>query len=164
LEPDSQGDGFLHTNEVFNLNLNADLVVLSACETGLGKLRNGEGMIGISRGFLFAGVPSLVASLWQVDDESTAIIMKGFYEYLKKGLNKSQALRHAKLDYIAASPNQGKDPYYWAPFILSGNLDPMNSWEQSSRVRVHVVVVTLLALLLVTIIVKRLDTLRRQSL
>ncbi|OPX35404.1 hypothetical protein B1H10_01295, partial [candidate division KSB1 bacterium 4484_188] len=102
LAPDkrSKEDGFLHTYEVFDLPLNADLVVLSACNTALGKLNKGEGLIGVTRGFQYAGVPSAVISLWEVDDQSTNQIMKYFYRNLKKGFNKSRALRLAKVTYL----------------------------------------------------------------
>ncbi|MFQ6113778.1 MAG: CHAT domain-containing protein [bacterium] len=119
-------DGFLQTYEIFNMNLNADLVVLSACNTGLGKLRKGEGLIGVSRAFLYAGVPSLVVSLWSVDDESTSTVMKSFYGYLNAGLNKKQALQLAKIDYLKSSQSYKKDPFYWAPFILIGDWTPIN--------------------------------------
>ncbi len=117
----SKEDGYLQTYEVFNMKLNADLVVLSACNTGLGTIRKGEGVIGITRAFLYAGVPSLLASLWNVDDQSTAIIMKSFYQYLQSGSNKRQALRLAKLDYFRSAKGAKKDPFYWAPFILIGD-------------------------------------------
>lgn len=122
----SKEDGYLQTYEVFNMNLNADLVVLSACNTGLGKIRKGEGVIGISRAFLYAGVPSLLASLWSVDDQSTATIMKSFYNYIQEGSTKRQALRLAKLDYLKSATGVKKDPFYWAPFILIGDWNPVD--------------------------------------
>lgn len=118
-------DGFLHTYEIFNMRLNAELAVLSACNTGLGKLSKGEGLIGISRAFLYAGVRSLALSLWSVDDEATSEVMTGFYSLLKQGKNKKQALRGAKLDYLARYKDDRRDPYYWAPFILVGNWEPI---------------------------------------
>lgn len=119
-------DGYLQTYEVFNLRLNADLVVLSACNTGLGKLRKGEGLIGVSRAFLYAGVPSLVVSLWSVDDKATSILMEHFYRYLRAGLNKKQALRQAKIDYLQAAGAEASDPFFWAPFVLIGDWSPMS--------------------------------------
>ncbi|MDZ7261131.1 MAG: CHAT domain-containing protein, partial [candidate division KSB1 bacterium] len=114
-------DGYLQTYEVYNnLWLNADMVVLSGCNTGLGKLSRGEGLIGMTRAFLYAGVPSLVVSLWPVDDESTALLMKNFYQYLKTGLNKMQALQKAKLDLIKSN-DWKQDPFYWGPFVLIGD-------------------------------------------
>jgi len=85
---DSTGDedGFLQTQEIFNLRLNVDPVVLSACQTGLGKLTEGEGMVGLSRAFMYAGAPSLVASLWSVNDMSTALLMNRFYTCLNQSM------------------------------------------------------------------------------
>jgi len=119
------GDDVLQTYEIFDAELNAELAVLSACNTGLGKLEKGEGLIGISRAFLYAGVPSLVVSLWSVDDEATARIMELFYEQLRSGASKKQALRKAKLDYLSDARGDKKDPFYWAPFILSGDWRPL---------------------------------------
>jgi CHAT domain-containing protein len=115
----------LQTYEIFDAALNAELAVLSACDTGLGKLAKGEGLIGISRAFLYAGVPSLVVSLWSVDDEATARIMERFYELLRSGVSRKQALRQAKLDYLSEAEGPRKDPFYWAPFILSGDWRPL---------------------------------------
>ena len=115
----------LQTYEIFDAELNAELAVLSACNTGLGKLEKGEGLIGISRAFLYAGVPSLVVSLWSVDDDATARIMELFYEQLRSGASKKQALRKAKLDYMSDARGDEKDPFYWAPFILSGDWRPL---------------------------------------
>jgi len=113
-------DGFLQTYEVCNMRLNADMVVLSGCNSGLGKLSRGEGLIGLTRAFLYAGVPSIIVSLWSVDDESTAQLMKKFYKYLIAGLNKNQALQKAKIDLIK-SKDKKSDPFYWAPFVLIGD-------------------------------------------
>ena len=118
-------DGFLYTYEVFGLRLNADLVTLSACNTALGKMSKGEGLIGISRAFLYSGVPSMILSLWSVDDEATNLIMENFYRYLQSGLRKDKALRQAKLDYLKTSDNARRDPFFWAPFILVGDAEPI---------------------------------------
>ena len=117
----SKEDGFLHTYEVFNLRLNADLVTLSACETGLGKLSRGEGVIGLTRAFIYAGAPSVIVSLWSVD-QSTAILMKEFYRNLKSGDTKAEALRQAKIKLLGTRV-QGMSfahPFLWAPFVLVG--------------------------------------------
>jgi CHAT domain-containing protein/Tfp pilus assembly protein PilF len=115
---DSAEDGLLQVREIFNLQLRADLVVLSACQSGLGKEVSGEGLIGMTRAFLYAGASSVVVSLWQVDDVSTADLMVGFYSHLKAGLDRSEALRHAKLELIDRS--RYSHPYFWAPFVLVG--------------------------------------------
>jgi len=115
----SKEDGILHLSEIYNLNLNADLVVLSACETGLGQVAKGEGIIGLTRGFLYAGASNLLVSLWQVSDATTADLMVDFYDKMLGGMNKPEALREAKLQMIRRHPEYAK-PYYWAPFILVG--------------------------------------------
>ena len=98
-ETDSE-DGLLQLSDIVELKLNADLVVLSACETGLGRLRDGEGIVGLTRAFLYAGASSAAVSLWKVEDQSTSLLMERFYQNLKRGLNKAEALRQAKLDIM----------------------------------------------------------------
>jgi CHAT domain-containing protein len=120
---DRQGndqDGFLPTNEVFDLNLPADLVVLSGCRTGLGKEIKGEGMLGLTRGFMYAGAARVAVSLWDVDDRSTAELMKQFYGGMlgKKGLSPSAALREAQIAMWKSAA--WRAPYYWASFVLQG--------------------------------------------
>lgn len=119
-DPDGTDDGFLHAYEISRMGLGCELVVLSACETALGPLASGEGLLGLSRSFFLAGSPSVIASLWSVD-ESTALIMQEFYRHLEKG--KGKALRLAKLEAM----NIEKDgvslahPFFWAPFVLFGD-------------------------------------------
>jgi CHAT domain-containing protein len=120
---DRQGqpqDGFMRLHEIYNLKLSADLVVLSACQTGLGKDIRGEGLVGLTRGFMYAGAPRVVASLWKVDDRATAELMKQFYSAMlgKDALRPAAALRAAQ---IQMSKTKGfEDPYYWAAFTLQG--------------------------------------------
>lgn len=112
-------DGFLRLHDVYNLRLGADLVVLSGCQTGLGKDLKGEGLIGLTRGFMYAGAPSVVASLWQVDDESTAELMTRFYRgMLREGRRPAEALRRAQLEMAAS--RRWSAPFYWAGFVLQG--------------------------------------------
>src|SRR5207237_1381314 len=112
-------DGMLRLHEIFNLSLNAELVVLSACETALGKDIKGEGLIGLTRGFMYAGAPRVVASLWNVDDRATAELMKHFYEgMLKHQLRPAAALREAQL--ALQRDKRWSSPYYWAGFVLQG--------------------------------------------
>jgi CHAT domain-containing protein len=119
-EPNSREDGVLQMSEVMRLKVNADLVTLSACRTGLGKLLNGEGMIGLTRAFLYAGASSVVVSLWNVNDTATADLMRGFYRNLQRGLAKDQALRQAKRELINGQKRAWRHPYFWAPFVLIG--------------------------------------------
>lgn len=113
-------DGFLSLNDIYNLEVSSDLVVLSACQTALGKEVRGEGLIGLSRGFLFAGSKSIVASLWKVDDSATAEFMKLFYRnLLEKKLPATSALQQAKLE-MKKIPRY-KSPFYWSAFTLLGD-------------------------------------------
>jgi CHAT domain-containing protein/uncharacterized protein HemY len=116
----SKEDGFLQATEIFNLNLNADLVVLSACQTGLGKLIRGEGMVGLTRAFMYAGTPTVLVSLWSVSDVSTATLMGEFYKNLvKEKLSKTDALRKAQLFMLR--DEKFAHPFYWAPFVIFGD-------------------------------------------
>ena len=114
----SSEDGILYSGEIYNLKLNADLVVLSACETGLGTIVKGEGILGLTRGFMYAGAQHLLVSLWQVADKSTSDVMIEFYRNVLKGQEYSSALRNAKLTMI----KRGKysHPVEWSPFVLTG--------------------------------------------
>jgi CHAT domain-containing protein/Tfp pilus assembly protein PilF len=113
-------NGFLRLHEIYNLNLNADLVVLSACQTALGREIRGEGLVGLTRGFMYAGSPRVIASLWPVDDRATAELMKGFYRrFLREGLTPAASLRAAQLDMMKAP--RWRSPYYWAGFVLQGD-------------------------------------------
>jgi CHAT domain-containing protein/Tfp pilus assembly protein PilF len=115
-DDDPTEDGFLQMREILNLKLNADLVVLSACRTGLGKLVRGEGIIGLTRAWMYAGTPSVMVSLWAVNDASTAKLMEMFYKYLKKGMDKTNALRKAKLRLLKKTGAVRG----WAGFVLMG--------------------------------------------
>lgn len=149
LAKDKDEDGRLEVNEIFNLNLkNTSLVTLSACETAIGKLTNGDELVGLTRGFIYAGTPSIVASLWNVYDQSTSELMNLFYKNLKSH-PKSESLRMAQLEMIRGKTGKGivrgvggitsskvskpekepesvttvdgSHPYFWAPFILIGD-------------------------------------------
>lgn len=113
-------DGLLRLPDIFNMRLNADLVVLSACQTALGKEIKGEGLVGLTRGFMYAGAPRVVASLWQVSDLATAELMKKFYTgLLRRRLSPAAALRAAQLE-MARDPRWSA-PYFWAGFVLQGD-------------------------------------------
>jgi CHAT domain-containing protein/Tfp pilus assembly protein PilF len=112
-------DGFLRLNDIYSLHLNADLVVLSACRTALGKEIRGEGLVGLTRGFMYAGAARVVASLWSVEDRATAELMGSFYRaMLRRKLSPAAALRQAQIE-MAAQPGR-KSPYYWAGFSIQG--------------------------------------------
>jgi CHAT domain-containing protein len=119
---DRQGrrqDGFLQLYEIYNLKLSADLVVLSACQTAMGKDIKGEGIVSLTRGFMHAGAPRVVASLWNVDDSATADLMVRFYrEMIVNKLRPAAALRSAQLEL--SKEKRYQSPYYWAGFVLQG--------------------------------------------
>ena len=115
-------DGILRVNEIFNLELNADLVTLSACQTGLGKLVRGEGVIGLTRAFLYAGARRVTVSLWEVNDMATADFMGIFYRKMQGGMSAVLALRQAKLAMLRSEVVAYRHPYFWAPFVVVGSL------------------------------------------
>jgi CHAT domain-containing protein len=115
LAGDAENDGLLTVGELYSMSIDADLVTLSACETGLGKIGNGDDVIGLTRGFLYAGSRSIVASLWSVDDKATALLMRSFYKSLSHA-PKHDALRQAQLEARQRYPH----PFYWAAFQLTG--------------------------------------------
>lgn len=108
--------------EISHMHIPVDLVVLSACETGLGALENGEGIISLGRNFMESGAASGIFSLWNVNDKSTAIIMNEFYKRIKSGQRKDQALREAKLEYLRSASVRASHPYFWSAFIPVGNM------------------------------------------
>ena len=112
--------------DISTLNLPAELAVLSACNTGSGKLIKGEGLMSLSKGFINAGCPSTLMSLWSVDDCTTSDVMLRFYEKLKKGLAKDEALKQAKIDYLNAADSPHQHPYYWAAFVQMGNFQAID--------------------------------------
>jgi CHAT domain-containing protein len=118
LAKDADNDGVLTVGELYSMNLEADLVTLSACETGLGKISNGDDVVGLTRGFLYAGSRSIVASLWSVDDKATATLMQAFYANLAS-MNKREALRQAQIKAREAFPH----PFFWAAFQLTGRAE-----------------------------------------
>ena len=118
-DPDSSEDGLLQAREIFDLRLNADLVVLSACRSAAGRLVRGEGLVGLSRSFLFAGASAVLVSLWPVDDEATGHLMGRFHFHLRRGRTAAAALRLAKADMAASSGFS--HPYYWSGFVVSGS-------------------------------------------
>ena len=119
LSPDepSREDGFLQVREITHLRLAAELVVLSACETGRGRVEQGEGILGLARGFFLSGARSVVSTLWKIGDRATARFMRHFYFFLSQGEDKAQALRSAKLRLL---DSEYSHPFYWAPFELHG--------------------------------------------
>ena len=121
-------DGRLYAHELYSLPLNADLAVLSACNTGAGELKRGEGIMSIARAFKYAGCPNVVMSLWPADDKSSKDLIVRFFSNVKKEKGKSEALELGRRAYIndKAVPDEKKHPFYWSSFVLIGDDTPLN--------------------------------------
>jgi CHAT domain-containing protein len=128
--PDTLNDGLLNTNEIFGLKLKANMVVLSACSTGDGGYSKGEGVVSLARGFVYAGCPSLLMTLWEVEDKSGVLLMKSFYRNLLKGQSKANALRNAKIEFLRGAKAENSHPFFWSSYVIMGNADPLyyNIW------------------------------------
>ncbi|MCB0851666.1 MAG: CHAT domain-containing protein, partial [Bacteroidetes bacterium] len=130
----------LYLADLYNLDLNADMVVLSACETGLGKLTQAEGIISLARGFAFAGASSIVTTLWSVNDKTSADLMTLFYENLNQGMPRDQAMQKAKMAFI----DENEAPFYWAGYIVIGDPGPI---RQPTNWWIYVLVVGIIAII-----------------
>ncbi len=127
-ENNDTNSNLLYVKDLYNYQIDADMVTLSACQTGFGKLQKGEGMLSLARGFNYAGVPSIVTTLWKISDQSTSEIMKSFYKNLSDGLSKKEALRQAKLSYLDANDDVLlRHPYYWSGIVITGNALPLKT-------------------------------------
>lgn len=124
VDADPDADGYLHAYEIYELDLRAQLAVLTACETGAGQ-NDGEGVRSLGYSFAYAGCPSLVMSLWSIDEKTSSEIIARFYEHLADGMPKHEALREAKLGYLASASDELRQPYYWAGLVLVGDVQPV---------------------------------------
>ena len=149
-------DGFLNTYEIYNLGLNASLAVLSSCRSGYGVLHRGEGVMSLARGFLYAGVPSIIMTGWEIEDKSGAEIMISFYSYLLKGYRKDEALRQARLDFLDGADMLRAHPYFWGAYVCIGN-----PGEIFRSYRNFYPLLTFFGLLLVMVIILWREKLRR---
>lgn len=125
LDTTTINDNYLYSYEIYNQNLNSNLAILTACETGKPAYQPGEGMISLAHAFNYAGSKSILTSLWEIDEQSSTRILEYFYEYLEKGLSKDEALRNAKLDYLSTSEGRIVHPQYWAGLVLMGETSPI---------------------------------------
>ena len=113
----------LYVKDLYGLNLSNQLVVLSACETGVGEVQQGEGIMSMAHGFAMAGSQAIIPTLLSINDNSSAQIIVDFFRNLKNGEKKNEALRNAKLNFIKNNPDTS--PFYWAPFIAIGDINPI---------------------------------------
>jgi CHAT domain-containing protein len=118
---DSIEDGFLNTYELYNMKLNSRMAVLSSCNSGSGKFQQGEGVMSLARGFIYAGCPSIVMTLWTVEDNSGVKLMTSYYKHLIKGKSKSKALQLSKIDFLENADQLKSHPYFWSGYIVIGN-------------------------------------------
>jgi len=122
---DNPEDGLLYTYEVYGIPLKARMVVLSSCNTGTGVLSTGEGILSLARGFLYSGSQSVVMSMWEIEDKSGTEIICRFYRNLKKGNNKSTALRKSRSTYLKNATQLKSHPYFWATLVVYGDNSPV---------------------------------------
>ncbi|OUS01396.1 hypothetical protein A9Q86_06315 [Flavobacteriales bacterium 33_180_T64] len=140
-------DSVLTASDIYTLTINAELAVLSACETGYGKLEKSEGVMSMSRAFQYAGVRSTVMSLWKVPDKETAKLMELFYKYLIAGNSKDEALKKAKMKYLETTDDTVlKHPFYWSGFVVSGDVSALES-NSNSRLIVLIFIIILVVFL-----------------
>jgi CHAT domain-containing protein/tetratricopeptide (TPR) repeat protein len=140
-QENDEDDGFLELGEIVQLNLKSELVVLSSCRSGLGRIDAAEGILGMQKAFFDAGSKSVVVSLWDVNDKYTSYFMSSFYKHLADGKTKPEALRSAKLDFMKS---HSANPYYWSAFVLSGNPSSLKLQEVSSLIVLYVFLILLL--------------------
>lgn len=136
----------LNTYDLYGIDLNPSMVVLSACESGVGKLSTAEGAFSVARGFASVGVPSIITTLWKVNDQVGVNIVRKFYENLNEGLDKDEALHKAKLDFLQSADSNTSHPYFWGSFIVIGDITPIDL-KQSANLNLYLAIATLLALI-----------------
>lgn len=156
---DTIQDGLLNTHEIYNMNFNARMVVLSACNTGDGKLLKGEGVMSLARGFFYAGCPSIIMTLWTVEDQTGSNLMTNFYANLSEGLQKDQALRNAKLKYLETADPLKSHPYFWSGYVTMGDVEPLYNLNMKN----NLVYMGLGGLVLLVLFVFRRKIVRRKT-
>lgn len=131
---DTTQDGLLNTHEIYNMSFKARMVVLSACNTGDGKLLKGEGVMSLARGFFYAGCPSIIMTLWTVEDQTGSNLMTNFYGFLSQGMKKDDALRQAKLEYLKTADSLKAHPYFWSGYVSLGDVEPLYDQQIISKI------------------------------
>jgi CHAT domain-containing protein/tetratricopeptide (TPR) repeat protein len=141
-------DEKLNLQELYTFKNNAELTILSSCDTSIGKLAEGEGVMSLARGFFYSGSNSVVASLWNVNDKSTSFLMNDFYKNLKSGETKSEALRNAKLNYLKSHSLSEASPYYWSSFILLGDTNKIDLGTNFTLLHYFIIGIILLIIII----------------
>lgn len=147
-------DYSLNASDLYGFRLKPSMVVLSACESGVGKLSTAEGSFSVARGFASVGVPSIVTTLWKVNDQVGVNIVKKFYENLNQGLDKDQALQKAKIDFLESSDSNTSHPYFWGSFIVIGDVAPVEL-KESGKSALYLIIGSILVLLTGFLILRR---------
>ncbi len=155
-EQNEKEDNILYGHELYGLNIPADLVVLSACNTGIGKVNKGEGILSLGNAFQYAGAESLLLSRWEISDDATPEVMRLFYTNIKKGMNKSKALQQAKITFLNSSDAFTSKPFYWGSFYILGTTDPIELNSTGSNIYYYLGI--LLFLLIVIYFYRRLKS------
>ncbi len=157
---DTIDDGMLNASELINMELHADMAVLSACNTGSGKMRKGEGIMSLSRDFFYAGVPGIIMTAWAVEDRSGVKLMEYFYKYIAQGKPRNEALRLAKLEYLDKCDKLTAHPHYWASYMNVGDISPLEGFgEKSNSFQIYAV----LALLIISALVLLIRLIKKQN-
>lgn len=141
---DSINDGNLYAYEMYNLPIKAKLAVLSACESGIGKLNPGEGMFSMARGFIYAGCSSVILSYWKINDNSTELIIADFYKHVSAGNKIDQSLREAKLKFIKDADQRTAHPANWAAFVAIGNTTPLVEESSFGQQILNIIIITII--------------------
>lgn len=143
----SDEDNSLYIHELYALNIPSEIAVLSACDTGTGKMAKGEGIMSIGNAFQYAGTKSIMLSSWEVADDVSPLLMRFFYTNLKKGMNKGKALQQAKLMYLNSAKSNSLDPFFWGSFYIVGNNDAI---FQQSHYQLYLFIILFMALIVVS--------------
>lgn len=144
---DSLNDESLYAYEIYSIPIKAKLAVLSACESGTGKLNPGEGIFSMARGFMYAGCPAVVMSFWKVNDNLTALIMRDFYKHLSVGVSIDQSLRKAKLEYIERADRRSAHPAYWSAFVAIGKMEPVINNSSNNLIIIRIAVIIFIGII-----------------
>lgn len=129
---DTLEDGMLNASELINMDLHAEMAVLSACNTGSGKMRKGEGIMSLSRDFFYAGVPGIIMTAWAVEDRAGVKLMEYFYKYIAQGKPRNEALRLSKIEYLETCDKLSSHPHYWAAYMNVGDISPLEGFGRKS--------------------------------
>ncbi len=150
-------NNLLYLKDLYNLSLNAEMVVLSSCQSGIGTFKSGEGIVSLARGFSYAGAKSIITTLWQINDRFSAKLMTQFYANLRKGMPKDEALQSAKTNFIQTQKERNTHPHFWAGFVPIGNMNAIEMAEGSPFIKSNSMYLLgiLLVLLLIAFIIRR---------